>query len=103
MPILLVWAMLASNTLFEISVEDLNYLPAQIELQTSQIEFAQQLSAVMAERSNTQLVICPVVGENELLLHGQQQGEANTREQLISTEQRAQLIALGQQRLAKIC
>ncbi|NMP31758.1 DUF748 domain-containing protein [Thalassotalea sp. M1531] len=87
-------AMLASDTLFEVTIEDLHYLSAQIELESAQLDYATQLAAVLKERENAQLVICPITTAEELKGIQVSEGTENKK-----AEHKLKL--LGQQRLEK--
>ncbi|NTS75772.1 DUF748 domain-containing protein [Catenovulum sp. SM1970] len=79
-------AMLASDTLFEVSLNDLEYQIGQADLAQSQIEYADELGRLMNEKKQFQLSICPSV------LFDKSQGE-------VSKKLKKQLNSLGEQRV----
>lgn len=83
-------AMLASDTLFEISMEDLPYESAQLTLQAPQLDYAKQLAAVLEQQKDAQLVICPKVINRDIEIPD---------DVALSSEQRSQLLAFGESRL----
>ncbi|REL31617.1 DUF748 domain-containing protein [Thalassotalea euphylliae] len=83
-------AMLASDSLFEISMEDLPYQAGQSELLAPQLAYAKQLAAVLAQQKDAQVVICPKVIKRDIAVDD---------EAALSGEQKTQLLALGESRL----
>ncbi|REL28425.1 DUF748 domain-containing protein [Thalassotalea euphylliae] len=84
-------AMLASDSLFEISMEDLPYQSGQLALLEPQLAYAKQLAAVMAQQESAQVVICPKVNALDIT------NSAGTA----VAEPNIQLIAFGEARLDK--
>ena len=83
-------AMLASDSLFEISMEDLPYQAGQSELLAPQQAYAKQLAAVLTQQKDAQVVICPKVTKRDVAVDD---------EAALSGEQKTQLLALGESRL----
>ncbi|WP_448553674.1 DUF748 domain-containing protein [Thalassotalea montiporae] len=83
-------AMLASDSLFEISMEDLPYQAGQSELLAPQLAYAKQLAAVLTQQKDAQVVICPKVIKHDIAVED---------EATLSGEQKTQLLALGESRL----
>ncbi|REL36920.1 DUF748 domain-containing protein [Thalassotalea euphylliae] len=83
-------AMLASDSLFEISMEDLPYQAGQSELLAPQLDYAKQLAAVLTQQKDAQVVICPKVIKRDIAVDD---------EATLSGEQKKQLLALGESRL----
>jgi len=84
---------LAGDSLFELSIEDLPYEPQQIDLTSTQLVFASNLTKIIDEQKYAYVVICPVVTNDEQI-------DLSSQSQRVQ-EDSVQLKLLGQQRLEK--
>ncbi|MGB2740959.1 MAG: DUF748 domain-containing protein [Cognaticolwellia sp.] len=61
-------AMAAGEFALKLRINDLNYLPEQIELSAEQIEFSRQMSVMLEDRKSVNVKLCAVATANDIAL-----------------------------------